>query len=154
MNNQINSEVIEEYFDINLQDDYIKNHLEELYYCYEHKKSIIDFDWWTHVADLLGIKISYEIYVFIDKYYDSDLMELCEKDIPALTEILNSETNTISADIVIQNEIENLKETLTNVINESESNDLTLERMNELDVLYFDIDYKINYLSEALQLKV
>lgn len=43
--------------------------------------------------------------------------------------------------------IEELKEQLTDVINESESDNISLKRREELDSLYFELDSKINQLS-------
>lgn len=90
MKKQISNEILEMYFKISVKDEYIMKHMDELIYCYENNKSLIDFDWWTHVEELIYKKISYQEYVLIDSQYDGDLMELEESDKQNILNILNN----------------------------------------------------------------
>ena len=51
-------------------------------------------------------------------------------------------------DAFMLNEIENMKELLQNIINESENEDLSIERQEYLDYLYLDTDNKIKKLEK------
>lgn len=68
---------------------YIARHSEQLLYCYNNKKSLIDFDWWTHIENLLGKRISFEDYIWVDSKYDVDLQELSEDDVEEILKTLN-----------------------------------------------------------------
>lgn len=63
-----------EYFDSSkngtIDDDYVRERADHLIYCYQNKKDLLDFDFWTRYEDLLGEKISYDEYIAIDSQYD------------------------------------------------------------------------------------
>ena len=79
---------------VEIENDYVKAHSEELIYCYQNNKELIDFDYWTHCEDILGEKITYEEFTSINETIPYDLMEVeaieqerTEDDIKAVNEI-------------------------------------------------------------------
>lgn len=67
-------------YDCDISNSYTKEHAEELIYCYVQGHSLIDFDFWTHYETLLGEKISYDAYVYIDSKFDGDPLEIQKED--------------------------------------------------------------------------
>ena len=62
--------------DSSLNDEYIQKHADEYIYGFKNGVDEIDLDFWIQYEDLLGEKISFDEYVFIDKLYDGDPLEL------------------------------------------------------------------------------
>ncbi len=60
----------------NIESEFIRQHAEELVFCYQNGKSLIDFDCWTQYETLLGEKITFEEYSQLDKAYEGDPLEL------------------------------------------------------------------------------
>lgn len=52
----------------------------EAMYCYEHKKSLMDFDGWTHLQSVIGVLVSYEEYSRIAENLEGDIMDCTEED--------------------------------------------------------------------------
>lgn len=48
------------------------------------RNSIIDLDCIVHLSKLLGFKVSYGLYCYIDRFYDESLLELSKDDLPEL----------------------------------------------------------------------
>lgn len=46
--------------------------------------SLCDIDNMVYIKELIGFPISYDLYCHIDRHYDGSVMELSEKDIPAI----------------------------------------------------------------------
>ena len=65
---------------LDIENDYVKEHTEELIFCYSHNKSVIDFDVWTHYEDLLRERLSFDEFCFINKSFDGDILEIEEKN--------------------------------------------------------------------------
>ncbi len=65
----------------NIENDYVKEHSRELLYCYDNKKSLIDFDFWTRYETLCDEKMTYEEYLALDRHYDGDPHDLDEDDL-------------------------------------------------------------------------
>lgn len=65
---------------VNLDNDFVRKHAEELIYCFENNKTFLDFDFWTQYETLLNEKISYFEYLAIDQKYDGDPNEVSTED--------------------------------------------------------------------------
>lgn len=63
-----------------IENDYVKEHKDELCYCYEHDKTLIDFDWWCRYEELLKTRITYEEYRSLDNMLDADPMDIRLED--------------------------------------------------------------------------
>lgn len=63
-----------------IDNDFVNDHAEELIYCHQNGKGIIDFDFWTQYETLLHSKMTFEEYIFVDSCYDDDPMGLTEDD--------------------------------------------------------------------------
>lgn len=73
----------EKYFQepgFSIENDYVKEHKEELCYCYEHDKTLIDFDWWCRYEDLLKTRITYKEYCSLDRALYADPMDIKLED--------------------------------------------------------------------------
>lgn len=62
---------------------------EKARYILKNRKSLLDFDCWVHICELLGFDISYEDYMRVDAGLDGDLLELDKSDVPEILEVLN-----------------------------------------------------------------
>lgn len=62
---------------------------EKARYILKNRKSLLDFDCWVHICELLGFDISYEDYMRVDAGFDGDLLELGKSDIAEILEILD-----------------------------------------------------------------
>lgn len=51
-------------------------HYKAAMYVKEHGLSLLDFDCWTHLEDLLGFEISYDDYCKADSTIEGDLLEV------------------------------------------------------------------------------
>lgn len=71
--------------DIDGDRDFLYGHANKLIYCAEHKKDLIDFDFWVQYEALIGEKISWDEYIAIDHDFDGDPhdIELSDVDIVA-----------------------------------------------------------------------
>lgn len=71
--------------DVDGDRDFLYSHAEKLIYCYEHKKDLIDFDFWVQYEVLIGEKITWDEYIAIDGDFDGDPhdIELTDVDIVA-----------------------------------------------------------------------
>ena len=49
-----------------------------------------DLDCIVHLSKLLGFKVSYGLYCYIDNCYDESLLELTKEDLPQLWKIIES----------------------------------------------------------------
>lgn len=49
-----------------------------------------DLDCIVHLSKLLGFKVSYNLYCYIDNHYDESLLELTKEDLPELWKIIDS----------------------------------------------------------------
>lgn len=56
----------------NIENEYVRSHANELVYCFEHNKTLIDFDFWTRYEFLCNEKITYDEYMAIDSVFDGD----------------------------------------------------------------------------------
>lgn len=87
INNKLYNEAIK-HFSLDVTDDssfsiadeHTEKYAEELIYCYEQKKSLLDFDIWTYIETLLDEKITFDEYHDLDKLYDYDIQEIDEND--------------------------------------------------------------------------
>lgn len=61
---------------IDIENEFVRQHADELAYCFHNEMELIDFDWWTHYETVLGEKLSFDEYRYIDQEYDGDPMEL------------------------------------------------------------------------------
>jgi len=61
---------------INIENDYVKKHGRELIYCYENKKNLLDFDFWTRYEDICKDKLTFDEYIAIDRSFDGDPLEI------------------------------------------------------------------------------
>lgn len=68
-----------------IDNDFVFAHAEELIYCHQNRKGIIDFDFWTQYETLLRSKMTFEEYIYVDSCYDEDPMGLCEDDINVIS---------------------------------------------------------------------
>ena len=66
--------------------DFTRKYAEELIYCFEKHKSIIDFDFWTQYEELLNEKITYPEYAFIDGVYEGDPLDVSENNVNLIKE--------------------------------------------------------------------
>lgn len=66
---------------MDIEDDYIREHAEELVLCYSKNKSIVDFDAWTCFEDLLDERISFEEYSFLKEAFKKDILEVYASDV-------------------------------------------------------------------------
>lgn len=74
-------------FGVNVENDFVKAHAEELVYCYENQKGLVDFDFWTQYEELLDEKISFEEYTAIDKTYGGDPQDIEEQDVEIISNL-------------------------------------------------------------------
>lgn len=65
---------------MDIEDDYIRDHAEELILCYSKNRSIVDFDAWTCFEDLVGERISFEEYSFLNEAFNRDVLEVYAED--------------------------------------------------------------------------
>lgn len=68
-------------------------------YAKEHKISLLDYDCWTHLCDLLGCDITFRQYGIIAESLDEDILELRKRDIPRINRILTD--NTLWAVVIL-----------------------------------------------------
>lgn len=68
-------------------------HYKAAVYVKEHGLSLLDFDCWAHLEDLLGFEISYEDYCKADGAVEGDLLEVERGDEThhAILRVLNGE---------------------------------------------------------------
>lgn len=85
-------EYFQDYVDIEDKDnlEFFNRHADRLIYCYEHKRDILDFDFWVQYENLLGEKITWDEYIAIDNNFDGDPHDVKETDINIISEFRNS----------------------------------------------------------------
>lgn len=70
--------------------DYLYLHADKIIYCYEHKKDMLDFDFWCQYELLLGEKISWDEYVAIDNSFDGDPHDIEADDVDMISVFKNA----------------------------------------------------------------
>lgn len=83
-------------------------HADTLIYCSEHKKDMLDFDFWVQYETLLGEKITWDEYVAIDNQFDGDPHDVDENDIETISEFKNSLKKCRGSIIITQEEMNNM----------------------------------------------
>lgn len=68
-------------------------HYSKACYVRKHGLSLIDYDWWVHITELIGFDISFDDYRKVDGAIDGDLLELTEDDVPRIRKILDKQTD-------------------------------------------------------------
>lgn len=63
-----------------IENDFVKAHARELIFCFDHGKTLIDFDFWTRYEVLCEGRLSYEEYMALDSSYDGDPHDIEEGD--------------------------------------------------------------------------
>ena len=63
-------------------------------YILKNRKSLLDFDCWVHICELLGFDISYDDYARVDAGFDCDLLDLAKSDVPEILDILNDRSQS------------------------------------------------------------
>ena len=81
-------------------DKFVKKYGNELIYCWENKKNILDFDCWTWIEELLNKKISYDEYIKIEDRID-EILEIEKSDIEKI-DLLRSCLKEIRAEQIAQ----------------------------------------------------
>ncbi len=66
--------------DHNIENDHVRAHAAELICCYENKKSLIDFDFWTQYETLLDEKLTWDEYIALDGMYEDDPLDIDPSD--------------------------------------------------------------------------
>lgn len=69
-----------------------QKYFEEALYTIENGVELIDFDAWISVSDLLGRKLTYTQYLWLDKHANAVLLEYEERDVPKMNQILSTYT--------------------------------------------------------------
>ena len=102
--NHFNSEV-----KIDIENDYVKNHARELIYCFEHGKTLPDFDFWTRYEELCEEKLTYDEYVAIDSCFDGDPHEIEPSNTNAISKFKENLKNYRDSVInITQEELDNI----------------------------------------------
>lgn len=60
--------------------DFVKKHADEYIYGYQHRKDLIDIDFWCRYEELLGEKLSWDEYVELDNYVDGSPEDISPED--------------------------------------------------------------------------
>lgn len=76
--------------DIDGDRDFLYSHADKLIYCYEHKKDLIDFDFWVQYEALVGEKISWDEYLAIDGQFDGDPHDVEPENVEIVAEFKKS----------------------------------------------------------------
>ena len=66
--------------DHNIENDFVREHAAELIFCYENKKTLIDFDFWCQYETLLKENMTYDEYVALDGMYEDDPLDIEPND--------------------------------------------------------------------------
>lgn len=66
-----------------LASPFVLKHQDAIIYGYQEGVSEIDLDFWMQYEELLGEKISYKEYIFIDMLYEGDPLELIDVELTA-----------------------------------------------------------------------
>lgn len=63
-----------------IDSEFVRQHANELVYCHQNGKDLLDFDFWAKYETLLNEPLSYDEYVKLDKTYGGDPLEIDEKN--------------------------------------------------------------------------
>lgn len=70
-----------------IDNDHTRDYAEELVYCYENQKTLLDYDCWTHYESILGTKLSFQEYIYMDSRFNDDPLELTPQDLDIIGEL-------------------------------------------------------------------
>ena len=73
--------------EVDMDNDHTREHAEELVYCFENQKSLLDYDCWTHYESILGDKLSFQEYIYVDSRLNEDPLELTPQDLDIIGEL-------------------------------------------------------------------
>ena len=82
-----NREVFGKPKDLTIDGEHVRKHADELIFCHQNAKDILDFDMWTHYEELLGEPISFDEYSAIDKRFDGDILDHDKADTQTIVDL-------------------------------------------------------------------
>ncbi len=74
----------------NIENEYVRSHADELIYCFEHGKTLIDFDFWTRYESLCDERMTYDEYLAIDRLFEGDPHDISMENKEAIAEITSN----------------------------------------------------------------
>ena len=75
---------------LHTDEEYVSENISIALDVVRHNGDDIDFDWVTHLSELLGFHIPYSLYLFIDTWFaECGMMDLGESDIDELWRCVN-----------------------------------------------------------------
>lgn len=63
---------------LDIENEFVRQHAEELVYCFRHEREFEVFDWWTALEEVLAEKLTFEEFRHMDLAYNWDRMSLQE----------------------------------------------------------------------------